>query len=122
MTSTISVQRPVRQFRREAPTHFFTVGQAVRLKGGFARLALAADIYHITGTLPPRGGSLQYRIRNDEERHERVTTEDSLEPVDLSPTGDGVALIERTFGHGQGTGTRQSGDQKTEAGKSAAEA
>ena len=112
MTSTISVQRPVRQFRREAPTHFFTVGQAVRLKGGFARLALAADIYRITGTLPSRGDSLQYRIRNDDERHERVTTEDSLEPVDMSQTGDGATLIERTFGRGQGTETQQSRDQK----------
>jgi hypothetical protein len=80
------------------------------------------DIYRITGKLPPRGDSLQYRIRNDDERHERVTTQDSLEPVDLSPTGDGATLIERTFGHGQGTETQQSRDQKTEAGKSASQA
>lgn len=92
--------------RREAPTHLFTVGQAVRLKGGFARGALPADIYHVTGTLPPRGGSLQYRIRNDEERHERVTTQDSLEPIGMSGPGDGATLIERTFGHGQGTETK----------------
>lgn len=99
MTSTSFIQRTARQFRREVPTHLFAVGQSVKLKGGFARPAPAADIYHITGTLPPRGDSLQYRIRNDDERHERVTTEDSLEPVDISPAS-GATLIERTFGHG----------------------
>lgn len=122
MTSSTSIQRTARQFRREVPTHLFTIGQAVRLKRGFARPGLAADIYRITGTLPSRGDSLQYRIRNDDERHERVTTQDSLEPVDMSQTGDGATLIERTFGHGQGTETQQSRDQKTEAGKSVAQA
>lgn len=100
MTSTSSIQRTARQFRREVPTHLFAVGQSVKLKGGFPRPALATDIYRITGTLPPRGDSLQYRIRNDDERHERVTTEDSLEPVGMSQYGSGATLIERTFGHG----------------------
>ena len=100
MTSTSSIQRTARPSRRQSPMHLFTVGQAVRIKGGFARPTLAADIYHITGTLPPRGDSLQYRIRNDGERHERVTTQDSLEPVNTPQPGDGATLIERTFGHG----------------------
>ncbi|MBB2969849.1 hypothetical protein [Mesorhizobium sp. RMAD-H1] len=100
MTSTSSIRRNTRPIRREAPTHLFTVGQAVRLKGGFGRPALPADIYHITATLPPMGGSPQYRIRNDDERHERVTTQDSLEPVGMSQSGGGATLIERTFGHG----------------------
>lgn len=100
MTSTSSIRRNTRPIRREAPTHLFTVGQAVRLKGGFGRPALPADIYHITATLPPMGGSPQYRIRNDDERHERVTTQDSLEPVGMSRSGGGATLIERTFGHG----------------------
>ena len=100
MTSTSFVQRTARQFRHEVPTHLFAVGQSVKLKGGFARPARAADIYRITGKLPLRGDSLQYRIRNDDERHERVTTEDSLEPVDISQSGSGATLIERTFAHG----------------------
>jgi hypothetical protein len=100
MTSTSFNQRTARQFRREVPTHLFAVGQSVKLKGGFPRPALAGDIYRITGTLPPRGDSLQYRIRNDDERHERVTTEDSLEPVGMPQSGSGATLIERTFGHG----------------------
>jgi hypothetical protein len=121
MITTSSIYRPARANRQEVPTHLFTVGQVVRFKGGFARPALPADIYHVTGTLPPRGDSPQYRIRNDEERHERVTTQDSLEPVGMSRSGDGATLIERTFGNGQGTETKQSRDQKAEAGKGAAE-
>ena len=117
-----SIRRTTRPIRQEAPTHLFTVGQTVRLRSGFGRLSLPVDIYHITGTLPPWGGSPQYRIRNDEERHERVTTQDSLEPVGISPLRDDAALIERTFGHGQGTETKQSRDQKTEAGKGSTQA
>lgn len=100
MISTSPIRRTVRSARQEAPAHLFTIGQAVRLKGSFVKPALPADIYHITGTLPARGDSLQYRIRNDDERHERVTTQDSLEPVDMSQSGNGATLIERTFGHG----------------------
>ena len=79
--------------RREVPTHLFNIGQAVRLKGGLRGPALPADVYYITGTLPPVGESLQYRIRNDDERYERVTTQDSLEPVGTSQPG-GTTLIE----------------------------
>src|SRR5438552_18170131 len=115
MTTATVGQRNARQFRREASTRFFAVGQSVWLKNGFGRTP--ANIYHITGTLPPRGDSPQYRIRNDGERHERVTTQDSLAPVRPSQSGDGAILIERTFGHGQGTETQQSRDQEAEAGK-----
>ena len=117
MTATTLMQRNARPIRREAATHLFAVGQAVRLRGTFGTFPKTADIYRITGTLPPRENSPQYRIRNDDERHERVTTQDSLEPVDTSQSGDGATLIERTFGHGQGTETQQPRDQKAEAGE-----
>jgi len=103
MTATSNSQRNGRPIRREAATHIFTVGQTVRLKDGF--LAVPSKLpstYRITATLPLRGNVLQYRIRSDDERHERVATEDSLEAVNMSPTGAGATLIERTFGHGQG--------------------
>lgn len=100
MISTNSIRRATRTPRHEAPTHLFTIGQAVRLREGFVKPACPGDIYRITATLPPRGDSLQYRIRNDDERHERVTTQDNLEPVDMSQSGNGSTLIERTFGHG----------------------
>ncbi|WP_082143936.1 hypothetical protein [Nitratireductor soli] len=118
MTTETIAQRNAREFHREASTHSFAIGQSVRLKSGFGRML--ADIYQITGTLPPSGNSPQYRIRNDEERHERVTTQDNLEPVSISQSGS--SLIERTFGHGQGTETKQSRDQKAEAGKGTAQA
>jgi hypothetical protein len=122
MTATTLMQRKSRPIRHDAATHRFSVGQAVRLRGNFGTFPKTAEIYRITGTLPPMGDSPQYRIRNDDERHERVTTQDSLEPVDMSQSGDGTTLIERTFGHGQGTETQQSRNQKAETGKDSAQA
>lgn len=110
MSASTSSKRKARPDRREAATHLFILGQSVRLRGGFAN---NAAIYRITATLPPRDDSPQYRIRNDEERYERVTTQDSLEPVHTTRAEEGAALIERTFGHGQGTETQQSRNQKT---------
>ena len=107
MTSTNTLQRGRRPIRHDVAIHLFAVGQSVRLRGGFGSPTLPAGIYHVTATLPPRGDSLQYRIRNDDERYERVTTQDSLEPVSLSQSS-GATLIERTFGHGQGTEPQQS--------------
>jgi hypothetical protein len=68
------------------PAHRFAIGQSVRLRGGFGTPLNTAEVYRITGTLPARDNSPQYRMRNDEERHERVTTEDNLEeaPVILA--------------------------------------
>jgi hypothetical protein len=80
--------------------HAFAVGQSVRMKSGIGRPVLPEEIYRVTGKLPPNGDSPQYRIRHDDERHERVTTQDSLEAVSLSRPGDDATLTERTFGHG----------------------
>lgn len=99
MTTTNILQGNGRPVRRDAAKHLFTVGQAVQLKRGYRGLALPADIYHITGTLPPSGGSPQYRIRNDDSRHERVTTQDGLEPVRISSADEGTTLMEKTFGN-----------------------
>lgn len=84
----------------DAKTHLYAVGQAIRLKGEFMQRSQAVGIYHITGTLPPTGEFPQYRIRNDDERHERVATQDNLDPVNTSSGSEGATLIERTFGHG----------------------
>lgn len=102
--TTTSLMRPnSRPQRREVATHLYAVGQTVRLRSGFATLPKAAEIFQITATLPPRDDSPQYRIRNDDERHERVTTQDSLELVSAPPAGERDTLLERTFGRGQGT-------------------
>lgn len=68
----------------EARFHVFAVGQAVRRKGGFGSQLSRADVFRITATLPETGGSLQYRIRSEEERHERVTVEEDLEAIEDS--------------------------------------
>ena len=94
MTATPLI-RGSRPIRRNAVTHRFAVGQTVRLKRGSGMWP-----YRITATLPPRDNSPQYRIRNEEERHERVTTEDNIELISASPLGDDASLVERTFGHG----------------------
>jgi hypothetical protein len=122
MTYTSARQPGARSIRPAAATHLFAVGQAVRLRGSFGTFPKTAEIYHVTATLPPRGDSLQYRIRNDDERHERVATQDSLEPIRPSQSNEGETLITRTFGHGQGAETQQSRDQEAEAGKGAAQA
>jgi hypothetical protein len=88
------IYRPVRP---EGATHLYAVGQAVWLKDGFGPRSQSAGVYHITGTLPPKGAFPQYRIRNEEERHERVTTQDNLEPVEPIAAGESGALIEKTF-------------------------
>ncbi len=86
---------------RGTSSHLFAIGQSVRLKG-FGKPFSPMDTYRITGILPPRENSPQYRIRNDDERHERVITQDSLEPVHVSPTRDGTKLNERTFDMAKG--------------------
>lgn len=94
------------------------------MKVGLGGSTLSSDIYHITGTLPPRGDSPQYRIRNDHERHERVITQASIEPLDMSRSGGGPNLIEATFGDGEKTETQQLRNQgakeKTTSAKPAA--
>ena len=74
-----------------AAVHRFAVGQTVRLKGSFCMSPNTAEVYRVTGTLPARDNSPQYRIRNDDERHERVTTEDNLEETDASPLAGGAS-------------------------------
>jgi hypothetical protein len=106
-TARSFVRRTVRLTERDGPAHRFVVGQTVRLRGGFGESRTTAEIYHVTGTLPPKGDSPQYRVRNEDELHERVTTEDCLEPTSLSPRGEGATLIERTFGSTPSAGLRE---------------
>jgi len=73
------LQVKARPIRHEAAPHLFTTGQIVRLKDGFRLQSQSVATYRITAALPPRGDSLQYRIRSDDELYERVATQDSLE-------------------------------------------
>ncbi|MEO3998764.1 hypothetical protein [Mesorhizobium sp. CAU 1732] len=63
-------------------THRFSVGQPVRMRAAWGRTPSPAETFRVVATLPARDNSPQYRIRNEEERHERVTTEDTLEAIE----------------------------------------
>lgn len=78
---TTALKRDARPLYRETGVHLFAVGQAVRLKGGFRQPTQLPGIFRIIGLLPATGDLPQYRIRNDDERHDRVTTQDNLQLV-----------------------------------------
>jgi hypothetical protein len=98
MNDSTILQRNARPIRYETATHLFTTGQTVRFKGGFGLQSQPAHTYRITGMLPPKGDSQQYRMRNDAENYERVATQDSLEAVSIPPVSPGGALIEGLSG------------------------
>ena len=64
--------------------HRFAIGQSVRLKGTVAMALQTGDMFRITGRMPARDWSPQYRISNDEGRHERVAEENNLEEVTVA--------------------------------------
>jgi hypothetical protein len=109
------LQVKARPIRHEAAPHLFTTGQIVRLKDGFRLQSQSVATYRITAALPPRGDSLQYRIRSDDELYERVATQDSLEPVRISPASGSGAPLKATSG--QVREPHQSRDQKAEVGE-----
>ena len=61
--------------------HRFSVGQPVRLPNRLGMLKTDELVFTVTGKMPAKDRSPQYRIRSDEERHERVVTEDMLQAV-----------------------------------------
>lgn len=83
MTKT-AAKSDARPMYREIGTHLFGVGQSVRLKGGFRQSGQLPGLFRVTALLPASEGLPQYRVKSDEERHERVTTQDNLEPAGKS--------------------------------------
>ncbi|PSJ51723.1 hypothetical protein [Pseudaminobacter soli (ex Li et al. 2025)] len=69
--------------------HRFAIGQSVHLKNRINQSDTTQGVYRITATLPERDNSPRYRIRNDGERHERVTTENTLVLVGTPPVASG---------------------------------
>ncbi|MEK1888589.1 MAG: hypothetical protein AAAB35_13685 [Phyllobacterium sp.] len=72
----------------EAPPHRFAIGQQVRLRSGGGAMMNSTAIFEILATLPPLGRSFQYRIRDAQENHERMATEDNLEAIDIWSSGE----------------------------------
>lgn len=68
--------------RIEKPTHHFAIGQVVRMKSHAGMTRKVAEIFAIKGMLPVRDGSPQYRIRSEQETHDRVAAEDNLETIE----------------------------------------
>ena len=64
--------------------HRFAVGQSVRLKGRIGLSHQTGDTFRITGRMPASNWSPQYRISDDEGRHERVAEENNLEEVTVA--------------------------------------
>jgi hypothetical protein len=76
---TVGEKRVIRAIRA-TPTHRFKSGDRVRVLGHRATLQRADGAYSVLSTLPYEGGTLQYRVRSDEERYERIVAEADLEP------------------------------------------
>lgn len=99
MTTLIPRGAP-RARRVSDSSHLYVVGQAVRLKSDVTQATRTPGVYLVTATFPPLGARFQYRIRSQGEGHERMTTQDDIEPATLASPGPGAALAERTFTRG----------------------
>ena len=75
--------------------HRFAIGQSVILKGTIGMSLQTGHMFRVTGRMPPRDNSPQYRIRNEEERHERVAAENNLEEVNIGPSSALVGPSDR---------------------------
>ncbi|ALV28950.1 hypothetical protein [Pannonibacter phragmitetus] len=101
MTSTARPRRPApRPVSNDAPAYLYKVGQDVRLNGGSMERLHAAGVYRITARLPIEGDTPKYRIRSEDERHERVASQDTLVPAGPASGSADSSLLERTFRHG----------------------
>jgi len=77
---------------RVNPTQYlYALGQPVRIKTGW----YPERVYKIIRQLPAEREILQYRIRSDNETHERVETQESLEPIVVNSND----LIKIAFKH-----------------------
>lgn len=65
--------------------HRYELGQIVRLKGRIGLPRNTPESFEIVGLMPPRDGTFQYRLRSEEERHERVALEDDIELAPSAP-------------------------------------
>lgn len=94
MTTPLLRRRIVSPPQRD-PVHLFTIGQIVQLKRSMGMPKERLGTYQITARMPMTDGRLQYRIRSQDERHERVSWQEDLEAVTVSGS---ASLAEQTFG------------------------
>jgi hypothetical protein len=77
--------------------HRFSIGQSVRIPNRHGLLDTNNLRFTVTGKMPAKDRSPQYRIRSDEERHDRVVTEDMLEVVAPQLEIETVEAAEQLF-------------------------
>jgi hypothetical protein len=75
--------------------HRFSIGQSVRMANRFGPVKTDELFFTVTGRMPEKDNSPQYRIRSDEERHERVASEDMLQAI--TPALDIVEAAKQLF-------------------------
>jgi hypothetical protein len=61
-----------------AMTHKFRVGQTVQFQHAARFLNTASGLYNVTKLLPERDGEFEYRIKSQNEPHERTAKESEL--------------------------------------------
>ena len=61
-----------------ADEHKYSIGQIVSLTRGFGYSQNVATAFEIIAQLPTNGTQFQYRIRNGDEKFERVAAENEL--------------------------------------------
>lgn len=71
-------------------THRYGIGQPVRLKITMGMAPRTPVMFRVTARLPAKDSWPQYRIRSEDERHERVAMEDSLEAIEAPVTADSL--------------------------------
>ncbi|WP_428673356.1 hypothetical protein [Roseibium sp.] len=100
MTNSPHLPKKQNEIRSPGAAHRFTIGQIVRMKSRHpGRTVTPSDTFHITALLPFASEMPQYRIRSEQELHERVTTQDRLELITVSEKArDNALLIAKTFG------------------------
>jgi len=62
--------------------HHHRIGQTVKIVSPRGMHFKNGLTFTVTAKLPPAGGALQYRIKNDDEPYERVVAESQLEPIE----------------------------------------
>lgn len=75
--------------------HRFSIGQSVRMPNRLGMVKTDDLLFTVAGKMPARDRSPQYRIRSEEERHDRVVTEDMLEAI--TPQLEIVDAADRLF-------------------------
>jgi hypothetical protein len=100
MTTASFVRRTARPIRHEAAIYRFGVGQAVRMRGRFGNVSKDAENLSHHPETPGQWRFTAIPYSWQRRAYERVTTEDSLEPVELPSVDTSAAFVEKRLAAG----------------------